>query len=229
MRPTLASMAVILMLMTGCATTKRETVQQTPAICGFLGEEVCRDLTPGAKGEAGLRYVNPKAQPTQYNMVMIQMVGFFGADTDKVPPKDEQLLTDIFYKDLHEALAKKYQVVEQAGSGVMKVEVALLDAEAATAGARSISMVVPQLRVVSAGYALVAGKYPFAGGGQAAAKVTDSVTGEILGAGVDRRAGGGSIKTAAQWQWGDAENAIKAWSELIATSLYAYTSGERKP
>ena len=229
MRPTLASMAVILVLMTGCATTQRETVQQTPAICGFLGEEVCHDLTPGAKGEAGLRYVNPKAQPTQYNMVMIQMVGFFGADTDKVPPKDEQLLTDIFYKDLHEALAKKYQVVEQAGSGVMKVEVALLDAEAATAGARSISMVVPQLRVVSAGYALVAGKYPFAGGGQAAAKVTDSVTGEILGAGVDRRAGGGSIKTAAQWQWGDAENAIKAWSELIATSLYAYTSGERKP
>jgi Protein of unknown function (DUF3313). len=57
----------------------------------------------------------------------------------------------------------------------------------------------------------------------------DSVTGEILGAGVDRRAGGGSIKTAAQWQWGDAENAIKAWSELIATSLYGYTSGERKP
>ena len=160
---------------------------------------------------------------------MIQMVGFFGADTDKVPPKDEQLLTDIFYKNLHEALAKKYEVVEQAGPGVMKVEVALLDAEAATAGARSISMVVPQLRVVSAGYALVAGKYPFAGGGQAAAKVTDSVSGEILGAGVDRRAGGGSIKTAAQWQWGDAENAIKAWSELIAASLYAYTSGERKP
>jgi hypothetical protein len=30
-------------------------------------------------------------------------------------------------------------------------------------------------------------------------------------------------------QWGDAENAIKAWSSLLADAIYAYTSGARKP
>jgi hypothetical protein len=166
---------------------------------------------------------------TQYDKVMIVVVGFFGSAPPKVQSKDEQQLTDLFYKNVHEALAKRYQVVDEAGPGVMKVEVALLDAEAATPGARSITMVVPQLRVLSAGYALVAGRYPFSGGGQAAAKISDSMTDQVLGIGVDRRAGGGAIQTAAQWQWGDAENAIKVWSSLLANGMYAYTSGERKP
>ena len=55
------------------------------------------------------------------------------------------------------------------------------------------------------------------------------MTEQVLGIAVDRRAGGGAIQTAAQWQWGDAENAIKTWSSLVANAMYAYTSGERKP
>jgi hypothetical protein len=194
-----------------------------------VGANLCAELQPGAKEEAGLRYVNPKGRFTQYDKVMIVVVGFFGGDPAKVSSKDEQRLTDLFYKHLHEALAQRYPVVDEAGPGVMKVEVALMDADAATPGARSVTMVVPQLRVLSAGYALVAGRYPFSGGGQAAARISDSVSEEVLGIAVDRRAGGGAIQTAAQWQWGDAENAIKLWSSLLANGMYAYTSGERKP
>ena len=113
------------------------------------------------------------------------------------------------YKELQEALAKRYQVVDEAGPGVMKVEVALLDAEAATPGVRSVTMVVPQLRLLSAGYALVAGRCPFSGGGLAAAKISDSVTDEILG---DRRGSpgrGGVGWTRCPVAVGDVENAIK--------------------
>jgi hypothetical protein len=198
MKGFLALGAMIVLVWAGCATTLQRKVEPSPAICGFLGADVCDQLEPGARGEAGLRYRNPKGTFTQYDKVTIVVVGFFGSDAGKVSPKDE-------------------------------VEVALLDAEAATAGARSITMVVPQLRVLSAGYAAVAGRYPFSGGGQAAAKISDSMTEQVLGAGVDRRAGGGSIKTAAQWQWGDAENAIKIWASLLADGMYAYTSGEKKP
>jgi hypothetical protein len=112
---------------------------------------------------------------------------------------------------------------------VAKVEAALLDAEAATPGVRSLTMVVPQLRLLSAGYALVGGTYPFSGGGQAAVRISDSMTEQVLGLAVDRRTGGGAIQTAAQWQWGDAENAIKAWSSQLADGMHAYTSGARKP
>jgi hypothetical protein len=229
MRAFVALAGVIVLLGAGCATTKRQTVKESPAICGFLGDDVCNELKPGAEGEAGLRHVNPNGMFTQYDKVMIVVVGFFGSDPGKVQSQDEQRLTNVFYKNLHEGLAKRYQVVDEAGPGVMKVEVALLDAEAATAGARSVTMVVPQLRVLSAGYALVAGKYPFSGGGQAAAKISDSMTEQVLGVAVDRRAGGGALQTAAQWQWGDAENAIKAWSSQLADGMHAYTSGAKKP
>jgi hypothetical protein len=229
MKAFLALGAVTVLLGAGCTTTVQRTAEQSPVICGFLGADLCAELQPGAKGEAGLRYVNPKGTFTQYDKVMIVMVSFFGSDPGKVKPQDEQRLTDLFYKNLHDALATRYRVVDEAGPGVMKVEVVLLDAEAATPGVRSVTIVVPQLRVLSAGYALVAGTYPFAGGGQAAAKISDSVTEQTLGLAVDRRAGGGAIQTAAQWRWGDAENAIKAWSSQLADGMHAYTSGEKKP
>lgn len=228
MRMVLGLVAVTLVLVAGCATTKRVTVQDQPAVCAFLGE-ACEQLKPGAKGEAGLRYVNPNAQFTQYDKVLIQSVGFFGTDVEKVPPEQQEELTALFHRTLAEDLAKNYQVVQEPGPGVMRVQVAIMDAEAATPGARSISMAIPQARLLSSGYSLISGDYPFSGEGQAALKVTDAVTGQLLGEAVDRRVGGGSIKNVAVWKWGDAENAIKTWSQMINNGLHAYTSGQRKP
>jgi hypothetical protein len=103
----------------------------------------------------------------------------------------------------------------------MKLQVAVTDVEAATSGLRSITMVVPQARLVGTLTRGATGTYPFVGGVQAEVKLTDSTTGEGLGVVVDRRLGGGAITTAAQWQWGDAENAVQEWSKLVAARLTA--------
>jgi Protein of unknown function (DUF3313) len=219
---------VMILLVTGCSTTQRVTVRDEPGICAFLGE-VCHELQPGAPGEGGLRWVNPTSDPTRYNKVIVEVVGFFGTDPSKVPPADQERLTALFQQALTEALATKYQVVDQPAPGTMEVQVVILDAEAATPGLRSVSMAIPQARLLGTGYYAASGQYPFVGGGQAAFKATDAVTGQILGAGVDRRVGGGALQTAAQWRWGDAENAIKAWAQQLADGIYAYTSGARKP
>jgi hypothetical protein len=220
--------AVMVLLVTGCSTTQRVTVRDEPGICAFLGE-VCHELQPGARGEAGLRWVNPTSDPTRYNKVLLEVVGFFGTDASKVPPADQERLTALFQQALTEALAAKYQVVDQPAPGTVQLQVIILDAQAATPGLRSVSMVIPQVRLLGTGYYAVSGTYPFVGGAQAAFKATDAVTGRALAAGVDRQVGGGALQTAAQWQWGDAENAIKAWSQQLADGMYAYTSGARKP
>jgi hypothetical protein len=220
--------AVMILLVTGCSTTQRVTVREEPGICAFLGE-VCHELQPGAPGEAGLRWVNPTSDPTQYTKVIVEVVGLFGTDVSKVPPADQERLTALFQQSLTDALATKYQVVDQSAPGTVQLQVVILDAEAATPGLRSVSMAIPQARLLGTGYYAVSVNYPFVGGGQAAFKATDAVTGQVLGAGVDRRVGGGALQTAAQWQWGDAENSIKAWSQLLADGMYAYTSGARKP
>jgi hypothetical protein len=110
----------------------------------------------------------------------------------------------------------------------MKLQVALTDVAAATAGLRTITMVLPQARMLSTVKRGATGSYPFVGGAQAEFKLTDSMTGEILAAGVDRRLGGGSISTAAQWQWGDAENVMKEWAKLAAERFSAWTKGIAK-
>jgi hypothetical protein len=228
MNTTVGLTAVMVLLVTGCATTQQVAVRDEPGICAFLGE-VCHALQPGARGEAGLRWVNPTSDPTQYHKVILEVVGFFGTDVSKVSPADQERLTALLQQALTDALATKYQVVDQPAPGTMQLQVVLLDAEAATPGVRSVSMVIPQARLLGTGYYAVSGRYPFVGGAQAAFKATDAVTGQALGAGVDRRVGGGAIQTATQWQWGDAENVIKAWSQQLADGMYAYTSGVRKP
>ncbi len=71
--------------------------------------------------------------------------------------------------------------------------------------------------------------YPFVGGMQVEAKLTDAHTGQVLGEWVDRQIGGESPQTAAQWQWGDAENAINDWATRSATTLASRTSGTSTP
>ncbi len=218
-----------LLVVTGCTATQQVAVQQEdPAICAFLGE-VCKELTAGKEGQAGLRWINPKADLTRYNKVLIEVAGFFGAAAEKVSPEDQQRLTGFTSQTIKEQMGKRFEVVEQPGPGVARIQLVILDAEAATPGLRTVSMVVPQARTLSTVAYAATGKYPFVGGSQAAAKLTDSVTGQVLIAAVDRRVGGGSVEAAAQWKWGDAENAIKAWSELMVNRLYAFTSGAEKP
>src|SRR5215510_13100686 len=150
---------------------------------------------------------------------------FYGSDTTKISAADQQALTNYFYQVLREELGKKYQVVDQAGPGVMKLQVALTDTEGATPGLRSVSMVIPQARTLNTLKYAATGTYAFIGGAEGEMKLTDAASGQLLAAAVDKRVGGGSLETAAQWQWGDAENAMKAWATQLADRLSSWTSG----
>jgi uncharacterized protein DUF3313 len=211
-----------------CSATQQVAIQKTDIKCGFLGND-CDRLIAGEQGQAALRYVNPNANWTQYKKVLVEPVTFWGSDTTKISAADQQTLTNFFYQAMREELGKKFEVVDQAGPGVMRVQVALTDTEAATPGMRTVSMVIPQARLLNTLKYAATGTYAFVGGAQAEGKVTDAVSGQVLAEAIDKRVGGGSVETAAQWQWGDAENAMKAWAAQIAERLSAWTAGGVKP
>jgi len=211
-----------------CSATQQGAVKKSDLNCGFLGSD-CTKLAAGAEGQAALRYVNPSANWAQYNKIIIDPVTFWGSDTTKVPATDQQALTDYFYRVLREELGKKFQVVDQADPGVMKLQVALTDAEGATPVLRTVSVVVPQARLLNMLKYAATGTYSFVGGAQGEAKITDAVSGQLLAEMVDRRVGGGSVEAAAQWKWGDVENAMKAWATQAADRLSSWTSGTAKP
>jgi len=56
-------------------------------------------------------------------------------------------------------------------------------------------------------------RYAFVGSAEAEMKMTDSVSREALSEAVDQRAGGMRIKSAASFQWGDAQNAMDYWAQ----------------
>jgi hypothetical protein len=220
--------AVSALLLAGCGTTEQAKVTQADLKCGFLGE-ACRRLKPGGEGQIALRYVDPAAPWTRYRKVMLQPVTFFGDEKSKVSPEDQQRLCNFLYTALDKELAKQFEIVDQEGPDVAKLQVALTDVAAATPGLRTITMAVPQARLLSTMKRGATGSYPFVGGAQAEFKLTDSTSGALLAAGVDRRIGGGSIEAAAQWQWGDAENVLTEWARLAAERFAAWAKGTVKP
>lgn len=226
--PLFPVLAACLLSVTGCATTEKAELKPGGLNCAFLGSD-CSKLSPGPKDGAALRYNNPQADWTKYNKVLVSPVTFWGGDTTQVSAADQQELVNYFNQKLKEKIGEKMPLADRPGPGVLKLDVAMTDAETATPVLRSISMIVPQAHMLSNLKYLATDTFPFVGGAQGEAKITDSVTGQTLALVVDRRIGGGNVSTGFQWQWGDAQNAIDAWCERAANKLSAWTSGTEKP
>lgn len=214
-----------LLLVPACSTTVEAPPQAAkavesgaplpPAVTGFLGADASK-LAPGPEGGAALVWINPNAQWKSYYKILLEPVEFWAAADSKVPSQDQQTLTTYFYNALQTNLQKSFMLTNQPGPGVIKLQVALMDATAATPGLRSVSVIVPQARILNLAQSMATDSYAFAGSAEAEMKATDSVSGELLAEAVDQRAGGMGLKSAASFQWGDAQNAMDYWAEKIA-------------
>jgi hypothetical protein len=230
----LMSLALAGALLAGCSQTAApapsivQRVQgETPAPpppTGFLGNDYSL-MTPPAEGsdqKAMLRYLNPNVNWGSYTKIMVAPVTYWATDDSKVSAADQQALCDYAYSTTVKELGKNFVLTNQPGPGVMKLSLALTDATSAVPVLRSISVVVPQARVLSAIKMVATGTYAFVGSAQGAAKLNDSVTGQLLAAWADKRVGGTSVKNVDVWQWGDAENAINYWADGLDQKLVAF-------
>ena len=89
----------------------------------------------------------------------------------------------------------------------------------------TISVVVPQARALNLAQSMATDRYAFVGSVEVEMKATDSVSGELLAAAVDQRAGGMGLKGATSFQWGDAQNAMDYCAQTIAQRLNQFKSG----
>ncbi|HYL57749.1 MAG TPA: DUF3313 domain-containing protein [Candidatus Acidoferrales bacterium] len=222
-----AGLAAVL-LAAGCSTTVESAPQAEKAlesggplpsaVTGFLGPDASR-LAPGPEGGAALVWINPNAQWSSYTKIQLMPVEFWAAADSKVSTADQAVLTEYFYNQLQTNLSKSFTLVDQPGPGVMTLRVALMDATTAVPGLRTVSVVVPQARVLNMAQSLATDSYAFVGSAEAEMKMTDSVSGQLLGEAVDQRAGGMGLKSAASFQWGDAQNAMDYWAQKIPSRI----------
>jgi hypothetical protein len=219
---------MITLLLSGCPATVASTPQAAkaveagealpPSVTGFFGDNASK-LTKGPEGGAALAYINPNAQWSKYTKIHLQPVEFWAAADSKVSESDQRTLTTYFYNKLKEDLGKSFTLVDQSGPDILTLRVALMDASTAVPGLRSVSVIVPQARVLNGLQSLATGSYAFVGSAEGEMEAKDSTTGELLAGAVDQRAGGMGLKGAASFQWGDAENTMDYWAQKITNRL----------
>ena len=136
-----------------------------------------------------LRYVNPNVTWSSYNKIMIAPATFWALTIPKCPP-----LTSSHYATTPTASSRKtWERISPSSTNRARRNEALhrLDRRClAVPVLRSISVVVPQARVLSAIKMAATGTYAFVGSAQGAMKLNDSVSGTLLAAAVDKRVGG---------------------------------------
>jgi hypothetical protein len=221
-------------LFSACATTSQGQValqKETPtgqsaptAAVQFLGSDASL-LQPGGEGRAAYVYIKPDVQWSNYKSVLLKPVEFWDSPDTTVSAEDQKMLTSYFYNSLKQNLQKNFTLVNQPGPGVITFAVAIVNAETATPGLRSVSLVVPQARILNYAQSLATGHAAFAGSEEAAFKATDSTTGQLLAESIDKRVGGMAVKNAAQIQWGDAEAAMDYWAQKITARAVALGAG----
>jgi Protein of unknown function (DUF3313) len=88
-------------------------------------------LSAGGDDEAVLRYSNPEAEWANYHQVMLEPVTFWEAEWSgfgDLSLYERKQLAIALYSKTHDELAKDYQMVRDAGDGVLHIEVELTGA-----------------------------------------------------------------------------------------------------
>ena len=200
-------------LLYGCATSEQARDVQTS---GFLGDY--SKLRPGGKGEPLLFYRNPDANFRDYDKVLIDPVTIWGAEESKpveFPEQDLQRLALLLKVKVIEAVkGEGLQVVRQPGPGVMRIRVALTEAGRSNRAMHVMSSVVPLPSVSK----MATGTRAYVGQAAIEGELSDSVSGEVLMAGVDRRGGGRSLEGMRN-PWIHVEKAFQYWSDRFRQRL----------
>ena len=221
MRQMVSAILLLMLVVTGCASTQEaKSVEKS----GFLGDysllkEGARStIKEGAEDQALWIYKNPAADWRKYRKVWLDPVTVWMSQKDsqlkEVSVEDRQRLAALLWSKLDEQLRKDYVMTSQAGPDVMRIQAAITEAGSSNAVLDTVTSIIPQTRLLSGMKSLATGVSAFTGSASVEIKVTDTETGTLLLAAVDRRGGTKSLSGVTN-SWNDVEEAFRFWSEKV--------------
>lgn len=232
MRQIVGVMLVLMLVVTGCAATQEaRSVEKS----GFLGDysmlkEGERSAVTGGsvENQALWVYKNPAADWRKYKKVWLEPVTLWMKQKDSqlkdVSVEDRQRLAALMWSKIDEQLRKDYEMTSQAGPDVLRIQVAITEAESSNAVLDTVTSVVPQTRMLSGMVSLGRGVSLFTGSTSAEMKATDGDSGTLLVAAVDRRGGTKSLRGVTN-SWNDVEEAYRFWAEKMRYRLCQWRGG----
>jgi len=214
---TMAFLVLTVVLSVGCAETRHAmSVDKS----GFLGEGLYEKLTPGdpSIGEPSLRWVDEGAKGKKEGKMILDPVVIYRQPHDVKKEgntnQDLQELVNYFHSKIYEALSKHFEIVNKPEPQTYRIQVALTSYEERWVALDMMSTAIPQLRLVSELKGLATEKPSFVGGAQVEVKVTESLTGKVVAAAIDRRVGGKTLSKGTD-SWADVKHAMEYWALQI--------------
>jgi hypothetical protein len=207
----LALLVVVALLLGGCAASYqargmdlKETMLVNPAI-----------LTPGTGDQALYRYQNPDMKGRRYTKILVDPVLLKkSAELDAETLENYQKLANNAFLYLVEELQKDYQIVKSPEPETLRIQLAIIDAEPSSKVSNVLSSVIPIGIGISAIKGASTGKQSGVGEITVELKLTDAMTGVLLGAGVDRRVGGKDVGGMFD-SWYNADAGLKYWAKRV--------------
>ena len=200
----------------GESTTKVEGVRKS----GFLQDYSI--LKEGGEERMNLVYVNPEANFAGYDKIIVDPVTIWlnpGSNLSKVSPKDRQQMANELHEEIIKEFNKDFEIVNIPGPGTMRFRVALVDAKESNPFLDTISTYVPQVRLIQAVATIGSETAAFVGEAGVEAEARDALTGELLGAVVDRRAGTKALGDSTFNSWSDMRRIFKQWVEQVREDI----------
>ena len=210
--------SVCAMLLTACAHSEQAGGYGKAEPSGFLKDY--SKLHPAADDtEATLVYFMPdKAKFKSYTKVWLEPVQIWRgekSDAKDLDMEDSEHVSQFLWSRVDEELRKDYIMTREAGPGVMRLRIAVTEAGKGVPFLDNLTAAYPTTLIMSKGKKAISGTESFVGKASIEVEVTDSQTGELLGAGVDRR-GGGKYAWKALSRWEDFEQASTYWAKKFA-------------
>lgn len=144
----------------------------------------------------------------------------FASQLSREQQEELRLVTSSFHDMLSQRLSKDFTLVEEPVSGAMSIQVAITHAESSWLAPQLLSKINWHLQAINSVVTYFRGKPAFAGEITIQFTVHDSLTGETLLAGTDRRVGGQNLFDKEVFNsWGDVQNSLEYWTEQSAYHL----------
>jgi hypothetical protein len=205
----------VLVLLGGCATHQARSTEKA---------EFLKDYSQLTKGDkAQLRYVDPLADFKSYKSILMDPVKLFASTEhrmDDISSEEWQALLNYLDAAVREHLAKDYTFVQKPGPGVMRLRIALTQADRSNVPLDTISTVLPIGLAISALKSGITGKHSFVGAAGIEAELQDSQTGKRLAAAVDHRVGSKITGEFNKFdEWHTVKDSIDYWTQNLQDFL----------
>lgn len=168
-------------------------------------------------------WVKPGADFTKYQKVMVDYLTFAFADDSEykgINADEMKQIADAASLALVDALKKEFPIASQPGPDVLRVRVAITDLKQSRPVLSGVTTIVPIGLAISLGKKGITEAWTGSGATTVEMLVMDSVTNEVLGAGMDQKSAAFEDRFS---KWESAQEAFVYWGERFTRRLVHLT------